>query len=104
MAPEMYDEQYDEKVDVYAFGMCMLEMITSEYPYTECKGPAQIYKKVVNVRTIELLLLAIISLDREFYKFVYFLQGIKPMNYHKVENSEVRDVIDLCIQLKKDNR
>lgn len=49
MAPEMYEEQYDEKVDVYAFGMCMLEMITSEYPYTECKGPAQVYKKVVNV-------------------------------------------------------
>lgn len=49
MAPEMYDEHYDEKVDVYAFGMCMLEMITAEYPYTECKGPAQIYKKVVNV-------------------------------------------------------
>ena len=49
MAPEMYDEHYDEKVDVYAFGMCMLEMVTAEYPYTECKGPAQIYKKVVNV-------------------------------------------------------
>ena len=50
MAPEMYDEHYDEGVDVYAFGMCMLEMATSEYPYSECTGPAQIYKKVVNVR------------------------------------------------------
>ena len=49
MAPEMYDEHYDESVDVYAFGMCMLEMATSEYPYSECTGPAQIYKKVVNV-------------------------------------------------------
>jgi serine/threonine protein kinase len=49
MAPEMYDEHYDEGVDVYAFGMCMLEMATSEYPYSECTGPAQIYKKVVNV-------------------------------------------------------
>ena len=46
MAPEMYDEHYDERVDVYAFGMCMLEMATSEYPYAECMGPAQIYKKV----------------------------------------------------------
>ena len=26
--------------------MCMLEMATSEYPYNECMGPAQIYKKV----------------------------------------------------------
>ncbi|KAJ1264692.1 hypothetical protein BS78_08G019900 [Paspalum vaginatum] len=46
MAPEMYDEEYDERVDVYAFGMCVLEMITVEYPYAECSNPAQIYKKV----------------------------------------------------------
>lgn len=46
MAPEMYDEEYDERVDVYAFGMCMLEMLTVEYPYSECTNPAQIYKKV----------------------------------------------------------
>ena len=26
MAPELYDEKYDEKVDVYAFGMCVLEV------------------------------------------------------------------------------
>lgn len=49
MAPEMYEEHYDECVDVYAFGMCMLEMATSEYPYNECSGPAQIYKKVISV-------------------------------------------------------
>jgi len=49
MAPEMYEEHYDESVDVYAFGMCMLEMATSEYPYAECTGPAQIYKKVISV-------------------------------------------------------
>lgn len=49
MAPEMYEEHYDEYVDVYAFGMCMLEMATSEYPYNECNAPAQIYKKVVSV-------------------------------------------------------
>ena len=49
MAPEMYDEHYDEKVDVYAFGMCVLEMATSEYPYSECSGPAQIYKRVTSV-------------------------------------------------------
>ena len=55
MAPEMYDEQYDERVDVYAFGMCMLEMATSEYPYSECTGPAQIYKRVVNVSLNTLL-------------------------------------------------
>ena len=53
MAPEMYDEHYDERVDVYAFGMCMLEMATSEYPYAECMGPAQIYKKVLILFYVE---------------------------------------------------
>lgn len=69
MAPEMYEEHYDEGVDVYAFGMCMLEMATSEYPYSECTGPAQIYKKVISVSN---------DLERmgEFYasfKYLYFL-------------------------------
>lgn len=50
MAPEMYEEHYDESVDVYAFGMCMLEMATSEYPYSECQNAAQIYRKVTSVR------------------------------------------------------
>jgi serine/threonine protein kinase len=36
MAPELYEEKYDEKVDIYAFGMCVLEMVTKEYPYNEC--------------------------------------------------------------------
>ena len=49
MAPEMYEEHYDEAVDVYAFGMCMLEMATSEYPYKECQNAAQIYRRVTSV-------------------------------------------------------
>ncbi len=49
MAPEMYEEHYDEAVDVYAFGMCMLEMATSEYPYKECSNAAQIYRRVTSV-------------------------------------------------------
>eukprot|EP00479_Gromia_sphaerica_P013892 TRINITY_DN7996_c0_g1_i1.p1 TRINITY_DN7996_c0_g1~~TRINITY_DN7996_c0_g1_i1.p1 ORF type:complete len:236 (+),score=36.22 TRINITY_DN7996_c0_g1_i1:258-965(+) len=46
MAPELYEESYTEKVDIYAFGMCLIEMCTNEYPYQECTNPAQIYKKV----------------------------------------------------------
>lgn len=49
MAPEMYEERYDEAVDVYAFGMCMIEMVTSEYPYKECANPAQIFRRVTTV-------------------------------------------------------
>lgn len=74
----MYEESYDEAVDVYAFGMCMLEMATSEYPYNECLGPAQIYKKVVH--------------------------GIKPVSFEKIENPEVKDIIDRCTKLKKTER
>ncbi len=53
MAPEMYEEHYDESVDVYAFGMCMLEMATSEYPYSECQNAAQIYRKVTSVSLVQ---------------------------------------------------
>ncbi|KAM7258324.1 hypothetical protein ACFE04_014065 [Oxalis oulophora] len=48
MAPELYEEDYNELVDVYSFGMCVLEMFTLEYPYSECINPAQIYKKVTS--------------------------------------------------------
>ncbi|KAI3526362.1 hypothetical protein L1887_05613 [Cichorium endivia] len=57
MAPELYDENYNELVDVYSFGMCILEMLTYEYPYSECTNPAQIYKKVTSGK-----------LPRAFYK------------------------------------
>ncbi|XP_053212676.1 serine/threonine-protein kinase WNK3-like [Panonychus citri] len=78
MAPEMYEEHYDESVDVYAFGMCMLEMATGEYPYSECSGPAQIYKKVTS--------------------------GVPPASFDKVENQEIRDIIGMCIRLDKMER
>lgn len=37
IAPELYDQHYNESVDIYAFGMCVLEMITKEYPFEECR-------------------------------------------------------------------
>lgn len=49
MAPELYEETYDEKVDIYAFGMTVLEMITGLMPYHECTSAAQIYRKVLHV-------------------------------------------------------
>lgn len=49
MAPEMYDEVYDEKVDIYAFGMCMLELATLEYPYSECRSIPAIFMRVSKV-------------------------------------------------------
>ncbi|KAI7878941.1 kinase-like protein [Lichtheimia hyalospora FSU 10163] len=72
MAPEMYEEQgYSERVDIYAFGMCLLEMATGEYPYGECRNPAQVYKKVS--------------------------AGVKPVCLQKVQNPEVLSIIENCL-------
>ncbi|GLJ23523.1 hypothetical protein SUGI_0445640 [Cryptomeria japonica] len=71
MAPELYDEEYNELVDIYAFGMCLLEMLTFEYPYSECSNPAQIYKKVTS--------------------------GKKPACLYKVKDPEVRQFVEKCL-------
>jgi WNK lysine deficient protein kinase len=34
MAPELYEEDYNQHIDVYSFGMCILEMVTLEIPYS----------------------------------------------------------------------
>ncbi|XP_054851642.1 serine/threonine-protein kinase WNK4 isoform X2 [Eublepharis macularius] len=78
MAPEMYEEKYDEAVDVYAFGMCMLEMATSEYPYSECQNAAQIYRKVTS--------------------------GMKPNSFYKVKVPELKEIIEGCIRMNKKER
>lgn len=70
----MYEEHYDESVDVYAFGMCMLEMATSEYPYTECTGPAQIYKKVISVSQYFCKEYKIINIYYVFCIYIIFLK------------------------------
>ena len=47
MAPEQYEGQCGPGVDIYAFGMCVLEIVTGEQPYSECSNAAQIYKRVI---------------------------------------------------------
>ncbi|XP_020595451.1 LOW QUALITY PROTEIN: probable serine/threonine-protein kinase WNK9 [Phalaenopsis equestris] len=71
MAPEVYEEAYNELVDIYSFGMCVLEMVTLEYPYSECTHPVEIYKKVIS--------------------------GRKPNALYKVRNPEVRKFVEKCI-------
>ncbi|KAF5728849.1 serine/threonine-protein kinase WNK11-like isoform X1 [Tripterygium wilfordii] len=41
MAPELFVENYNEVVDMYAFGMNLLEMVTME-----CDSIVKTYKKV----------------------------------------------------------
>ncbi|KAG1473205.1 hypothetical protein G6F56_001089 [Rhizopus delemar] len=72
MAPEMYEEKgYSEKVDIYAFGMCLLEMVMGEYPYSECTNAAQVFKKVT--------------------------QNIRPESLSRVQDPEVLSLINNCL-------
>ncbi|KAM1295369.1 hypothetical protein TB2_014975 [Malus domestica] len=71
MAPELYEEEYNELVDIYAFGMCLLELVTFEYPYVECSNAAQIFKKVTS--------------------------GVKPASLAKVTDPGVKAFIEKCI-------
>lgn len=48
MAPEIYTQRYDEKIDVYSFGLMVLELVTKEFPYTECKHTMEIYQRVTS--------------------------------------------------------
>lgn len=79
MAPEVYAEEYNELVDIYSFGMCILEIVTFEYPYSECTHPAQIYRKVTSVSTKTIKVLYLIApLDIQLLvNIVYFGVGEK---------------------------
>lgn len=61
--------------DIYAFGMCILELVTMEYPYSECTNAAQIFKKVTS--------------------------GAKPASLDKVVNPELRQFIEKCLERDK---
>ncbi|XP_039146066.1 probable serine/threonine-protein kinase WNK11 [Dioscorea cayenensis subsp. rotundata] len=71
MAPELYEEEYTEQVDIYAFGLCVLELVTLELPYSECDSVAKIYRKVS--------------------------AGIRPAALGKVRDSEVKAFIERCL-------
>lgn len=71
MAPDLYNESYDQTIDIYAFGMCMLEIFTKEIPYRECSNPAQIYKKVT--------------------------AGIEPDSINRIQSIDAREFIRLCL-------
>ena len=76
MAPEIFEEKYTEKVDIYAFGMCVLEMATQGYPYEECSNNCyQIYKNVMS--------------------------GQKPRLLASVDDPELRQFIELCLLSEK---
>ncbi|KAL3146318.1 hypothetical protein ABBQ32_003012 [Trebouxia sp. C0010 RCD-2024] len=75
MAPELYDEEYDDRVDVYSYGMCLLELATLQYPYCECRNAAQIYRKVT--------------------------LGVRPAGLQKVPTLELAEFINVCITARE---
>lgn len=75
MAPEVFEEHYRPAIDIYAFGMCVLEMVTLKAPYSECKNPISIYKKVI--------------------------ERIPPQNLQLIDDPEVLTFIQRCINLEE---
>nr|XP_043630218.1 probable serine/threonine-protein kinase WNK4 [Erigeron canadensis] len=72
MAPEFFEEKYDELVDTYSFGMCILEVVTCEHPYSECKGDqSEIHEKVTS--------------------------GVKPLCLSKVRDLQVKEFKEKCL-------
>ena len=71
MAPELYTETYTESVDIYAYGMCVLEMVTREMPYGECESVVQIYKSVTG--------------------------GVPPAALRRLKDPELRGFIERCV-------
>ncbi|VEL21674.1 unnamed protein product [Protopolystoma xenopodis] len=71
MAPEIFDEKYDEKVDIYAFGMLMLEVMTNRTPFDECDTLMKFAAKTMS--------------------------GLGPDVMNKVSNPTLRPIISACI-------
>jgi WNK lysine deficient protein kinase len=71
MAPEFYNENYTETVDIYAYGLCVLELVSLEIPYSECDSIPKIVKRVSS--------------------------GIKPEAFDKVIDGEAKTFIMKCI-------
>ena len=76
MAPELYKGKYDTSVDIYAFGMCFLEMVTCETPYRECANPWLIYKKVTESKP--------------------------PKVFTRLEDEKVKEFINWCLSQPQD--
>jgi serine/threonine protein kinase len=71
MAPELFEERYGPSVDIYAFGMCLLEMCTLTPPYQECDTAYKVYRHITS--------------------------GIKPYAYDKILDDEVKKFIAICL-------
>ena len=72
-SPEVYQKKYGVKSDIYSLGMSIIEMITGEKPYSECKG--QILVVCNKVRN-----------------------KIMPNCFNKIKNEKVIEFINKCLK------
>eukprot|EP01083_Nonionella_stella_P110471 323237_1 len=73
MAPELYTDEFDHKVDIWAFGICILELITQEKPYSECRNVMRMYGTITS--------------------------GEKPKSLQKICDADARDFISICLHM-----
>jgi WNK lysine deficient protein kinase len=48
MAPEQYETQYNEKVDIYSFGLILYEIVVGKPVFDPSLSMAQLYRKAVS--------------------------------------------------------
>uniref|UniRef100_A0A1I8GJT5 Protein kinase domain-containing protein n=1 Tax=Macrostomum lignano TaxID=282301 RepID=A0A1I8GJT5_9PLAT len=70
MAPEMLQERYDEKVDIFAFGLLMVELVTNCVPYQECQNFMDVWQRIASTTPPQVL--------------------------NRLENPEIRDIFFTC--------
>ena len=79
LAPEQFDEEFTEMVDVYALGMLIIEMLTGKPPYSEAKNPM----KLVQLK----------------------LKGTPPQALSLIkEDDPFRDLVNRCIAVDPNDR
>ncbi|KAF2293263.1 hypothetical protein GH714_040632 [Hevea brasiliensis] len=101
MAPELYEEEYNELVDIYAFGMCLLELVTFDYPYVECANAAQIYKKVISADLVDFRVSLKLIDNNNLYPHWFLANHVFVRNkaciIAKVTDPSVKAFIEKCI-------
>ena len=79
MAPEMLEGgTYDTKVDIYATGMVLIEILTQRYPYDNLPSAAHVYKAVC--------------------------EGKEPSEMEHIINEDARGFINTCRTMKPEDR
>lgn len=71
MSPEVIEGKYGTEADIYAFGLCIIEMCTLKKPYFECKTQPSVLKKI--------------------------LSGDKPIGLQAIKDVELKKFIELCL-------